>query len=207
MQIIINGDDSATHQDNASSTLYTSTAPEVYEKGLRKLAAAASKTFNTQSTTTGTGDAAAGFHEKDLRYGRKLTGKLSRPTECYFLTGPNGFHGILNMAAFSQPGNYGAGASYASGTLLNIDGSPILVSEDVPENLASTGLYTGSGALTIFLYYNATQFKVGKKREIMVEVQKDITTQLVYFVSTYRASFQKMSPSTLYPVSAGLNII
>jgi len=204
---IINGDSSSTHQDNATTTLYASTAPETYEKGLRRFGTDDSTKFNVQSTTSGYGDGAAALTVDDLLYLRTLGGKVLTPMRSKWLTSVNGLTAIMKIAAFNQPGTYNAGQAYADGQLVTILNSPLLVSEDVPVNLNAAGIYDGTTTTqTVIILFNPDELKLGRRREITVEVDKEVQQQLIYFVSTYRSSFQKMSASTITPVAVGYNV-
>ena len=202
--MLINGDNTATHRDTGKS--YTSVNAESYEDGLRYIATDDSKKFHAQSTTAGEGDGASAFTAKDLRAARKEMGKMGQnPADCVYVTNVDVWYKILSMDQFAKPGDYGAGNTWASGTLQMIDGCQLYLSEHMSnvENILGPVTNTSTGAYSSFLCFNKTAFKIGSKRGVEVEFEKDIKTQQFAFVSTMRKSFKKMTASTLSPVAMG----
>lgn len=207
--LLINGDNAATHQDNTVATLYSTTAPEVYEDGFRVIASGDSKTFDAASTTTDVGDATAAFTVKDLRYMRRMMGVMGRkPSECVYVVSNSGYYQIMNDAVTNQPGTYAAGSTFATGALERIDGCQLLVSDQISEDLTAAGIYDASDVgYTVGFCFNKNGFKVGERRGFTVEVEKNITNQQWDFVVTQRKSFQNMTASGQYPVALGYKIL
>jgi len=203
---LLNGDNSATHMDTGltSDTTYTRDA----FKGLRKLAVDDSKTFTCASTTTGVGDATTAFAALDVRYLRELCGKHGvKPSTFRYAVPINVFFKILGMAQFNQPGTYGAGASWLTGYLNNVDGCPLLICENMRSDLTTLGIYDGSTTTdTGLLGFDNRGFVIGDRRELTVEFEKDIWTGQWGFVGSIRKDFQKVVPSTEYPVAYGYAI-
>jgi len=204
--LIINGDDTATHQDTGKS--FTSVNPETYETGLRHLATDCSTTFDTASTATGTGGGDAAFGAKDVRYCRKLMGKYGmKPGEVVYTTSMDGFFHIMNMSEFSQPGTYAAGNTWQTGALDSVDGCPLVVSSNVWNDMNASGIYDGSTKTkTAIIAFNKTAFKIGEKRDMTVEFEKNIRTQQWSLVTSFRKSFQMLPASTEKPVACGYDI-
>uniref|UniRef100_A0A6M3JX07 Putative capsid protein n=1 Tax=viral metagenome TaxID=1070528 RepID=A0A6M3JX07_9ZZZZ len=209
--LLINGDNSTTHIDNSVVTdHYTATSPETYEKGFRKMAADLSTTFDAASTTTGVGDATAAFVPKDLRYMRQLMSPLSirRPEDCVYVVSPSGYFQILNAVEATQPGTYGGTGSWITGGLQSIDGCQLIVSSKISEDLTAAGIYDASDTgYTVAFCFHKPSFKIGEKRGMTVEAQKNIDTQQLLYVMSMRKSFQKMTASTLKPVALGYKIL
>lgn len=204
---LINGDTTATHRDTALVTDNTYDIMKAY-MGLRFLAIDASKTFSTQSTTAGVGDATAAFAAKDVRYCRQLLGDLGvNPKECLYVTSITPFFYILSMSEFAKANEFGYISTWYSGELPIVDGCELYVSAHLPETLAATGLGTSASTTKAILCCNkARGFKIGERRGVSLEFEKNIRTQQWTFVATRREDFQKMTPSTKYPVSYGYNI-
>ncbi len=203
--MIINGDDTATHRDTQAG--YTSVNPETYEDGLRYLAIDRGATFDTQSTSANVGDATTAFAAQDIRYTRKLTGVYGiKDTEGTYLTTISPFYYILNMAQFSQPGTYAAGNTWATGNIFRVDGRPLTVTANMVETIGAAGIYDSASTHKGILFFNETAFRIGEKRGITIETDKNIMTQQVRIVATMRKSFQTLAPSTLDPVAYGYNI-
>jgi len=209
--LLINGDNSSTHLDNSVvTTHYTATSPETYEKGFRKIASDLSTTFDAASTTTGVGDATAAFVPKDLRYMRQLMSPLSieKPGDCVYVVSPSGYFQILNAVEATQPGTYGGVGDWQTGGLQSIDGCRLIVSSQISEDLTAAGIYDGSDVgYTVAFCFHKPSFKIGEKRGITVEAQKNIDTQQLLYVMSFRKSFQKMTASTLKPVALGYKIL
>jgi len=203
---IVNGDNSTTHMHTGLTTadMYTLDA----FKGLIKKAIDDSKTFDVTSTSTGVGDATAAFVAKDLRYLRKLCGKMGvNPRDFRYLLSISGFFAALNFTEATQPGTYGAPlASWVSGDLPMFDGCPVIVSEAVRDDLYSSGVYTGVTGYTGVLGFNRRGFIVGDRRLVTIEFDKDIMTGQFRFVGSQRKDFQKKVPSTHYPVAYGYGL-
>lgn len=209
---IINADDTATHQDNASATRWASTSPETYEKGLRKIALAASYKSDAQSATAGIGDATSAFAAKDLRYARQKCDVLGiDPSKFAYIVSPRTYFQMLSFTEQTQGQLYYlAAGTWKTGNLnLPFDGCGVVVTSAIDENQAATGLYTDgvtSSTFTTAIGVRTDAFKRGQRRQITVEVAKDISTQGVLLVSTKRESFQKMTPSAQKPVWVVYNI-
>jgi HK97 family phage prohead protease/HK97 family phage major capsid protein len=210
---IINSDDTATHMDNASATRWAATTPETYEKGLRKLGLVTATKFDVQSTSTGVGDATAAFVAKDVRYGRQLMGVLGMdPAKVAYIMSLRTYFRCLNFTEQAQAQLYYlmAGTWKTGNLILPFDGCNVVVTSAIDENQAATGLYTDgvtSSTFTSLITVRPEAFKIGERRLLTLEFAKDISTQGVLAVTTKRESFQKMTPSTQYPVTVGYNIV
>lgn len=202
---LANGDDSGTHFDTGLSLTSASADVRCTFKGLRKMAVAASKTFDTQSTTAGVGDGAATFGLADITYLNVLCDDCGvNPADFLYVVSGKAYFKIWNL--INNTAAYGIPASVATGVVPAINGSELYVSPKMRADLAASGLYTGTGALTGIVGCKKSAFKLARKRGITVEFAKDILTQQLAFVLTARVDFQKMTPSTKYPVSYGYNI-
>lgn len=203
--LVINGDNTATHRDTQAG--YTAANPETYEDGLRYIAVDRSATLNTQSTTANYGDASSAFAAKDVRYLRQLMGVYGRrPSECFYITSLTPFFYMMNFAQNEQPGNYGGNATWVSGDLNMFDGCAVEVTGEMVETLGEAGIYDSASTHKGILCANKTAFKVGERRGVTIEYEKNIRTQQMTFVATFRKSFQCMAPTTQDPVAYGYNI-
>ena len=207
---VINADDTTagTHMDTAADWATDTTYPESYEKGFRKFAIAGTQTLNVQSTSAGVGDAAATFGAGDLRGLRKLLPNNSghRAKELVYVVSLDVWLKMLSFAQYSQPGTYGANASWLTGDLPAFDGSPVVVSSELSTNFETTGLETGSSGLNGALCFNKNDFKIGYRRGVTLEFDKDILSQQWSFVATMRNSFKSMSVSLSEQVAYAINI-
>ena len=73
-------------------------------------------------------------------------------------------------------------------------------------DLASTGLYTGSGSTTGCLLVDVDAYARYTKRGATVEVDKDITSGAVNMVATIREVLASPDPSATKNVSFGINL-
>jgi len=73
--------------------------------------------------------------------------------------------------------------------------------------MGTTGLRDSSSTHKGIICLNRQKgFKIGLRRGVTLEFEKNIRTQQWAFVATRRMDFQNMQPSTRYPVSYGYNI-
>lgn len=205
---LINGDTTATHRD--TTTVPAASSDDIARAfiGLRFKAIDDSMSWDTQSTTANVGDAATTFTAPDVRYCRQLLGILGvNPRDCVYLTSITPFFYILSMTQFAKANEFGYTSTWYSGLLPIIDGSELYVSSKMPETMGTTGLCNSASTHKGILCFNKTRgFKIGERRGITVEFEKNIRTQQWTFVATRRVDFQKAVPSTRYPVSFGYNI-
>jgi len=115
---------------------------------------------------------------------------------------------MMGFAQTSQPGTYGAQATWLSGTLSNFDGIPIVLTSKISETLSDAGLDDGADGTDMsgILCVHTPSFKIGHRRGITVEAEKQATVQQVFVVASQRASFQKIAKSTDIPVAYGFQI-
>jgi len=206
----LNADDSTagTHMDTAADWATDTTYPEAYEKGFRKFAIAGSRNISAQSASAGVGDGTTAFVAEDVRSlrGDLPSGMGHKAKDLVYVTSINVWLNMLSFNQYSQIGTYGANASWLTGDLPAFDGSPLVVTSELSETMASTGLKTGSDTTKGLVCYNKTDFKVGYKRNVTLEFDKDILTQQYAFVATQRNSFKSMSASTYEAVAYLINI-
>lgn len=206
--VIYNGDSTATHFDTGAG--YTSLNPETYEKGLRRLASDASKTFDVQSTSVGVGDATAAFHGKDWTYLLKLAGAYgANPNEGFFWCSVAGYNHTLNMAAFSEPGTYGAGSAFGSGKLDQILGRQLVVSPKISDLMNASGIYDNSTkTYTVVGFCNPTAFRIAEAKGVGVEFERYPTSGQLIAVTTARKSFKCLESATTngYPSTVGYKV-
>jgi len=89
----------------------------------------------------------------------------------------------------------GAAATILTGQLASIGGHPLFASRWMGADLASTGLYTGSGALSGLVAVSRGEFAHYQSRSVMVEQDKDITRGIYNIVATQRKSMRTLSSS------------
>jgi len=180
---IINGDTSGAHQDSDV------TAPTDRRKawdGLRALALADAKidlsTFNVEN----------------IRSIRSAMGKYAaQPMDNVWFFGVQG-HILLLSLKDSQNNpvvitldKLGPQATILTGMLGSLDGSPVLISEFVRENLNASGVYDGTTTTKkVALNVNRQCYSMGDRRRVMVETDRDIERQQHIIVASWRGDFQ-----------------
>lgn len=203
--VLVNGDTTATHMD---SDVTSAKDRRKAFKGLRRQAKDSSKEFDVQSTSAGVGDATSAFVAKDVRYLRKLQAEMGiYPDQVKLYTGMNGWYSLISIPEVLKANEFGAPSTWLTGKLPILDGAEIYVSAKVRADLAATGVYTGSGALTHVGAFNSRGFRIGSRRGITVDYQKLIFTDQLAFVATMRKDFQKFAAASRYPVSNGYNVV
>lgn len=193
---IINGDDSATHQDaiatwNASGLwgsagLGTSADHRRAFQGLRKralLLTGMAVDQNASQTTTGA---------------RQLMNLLPGPVQSgsgIFVCNPQYAIKLLTDANLVTADKYGPNATILSGEFGSMFGKKVIISDLMTADLAASGLYTGSGATTGLIYLNTDRFKIVQKRGFNLEMEKSILKSVTYLVGSITKSFVNTHPT------------
>jgi len=199
---IINGDDTGTGHMDADVTGATD-ARKAF-KGLRKYAKAGSLEISAADLSDAT---------KALSVIRAMRLKMKRfgqnPSNLALIVSNSAFVKLLNTDEVLTYDKFGPNATVDNGILERIDGIPIIVSEFVREDLATTGVYTTTGLTnTEILMVYTPAFLIGQRGSVKVEEARDISTTSNMLVTSMRNDFEPMlTPSVTYPVVvAGISI-
>ena len=86
----------------------------------------------------------------------------------------------------------GSAATFGTGVLGSMLGSPIVVSEDYPQTQDASGLVTGAGALTSINYINTKAAKLGIRRGVLIEASRERLFEYdqILFRATGRYAFK-----------------
>lgn len=204
---IINGSLTATHEDAiaswnirsrwGASGLGTSADHRRLWDGLRRIAFARSATVDQ-----GSGQTAAKIMEQ-------LAGALGERGNVgtVIVCSPEVmFKKILTDTNLLTVDKAGAlAASIITGNVASIAGMRIVMSRFIGADLAATGLYTGSGALSGVLAVCPEDFKIYRRRGIMAEMEKEIINGSYNLVSTARLNFATLTASTTKCAAFGYN--
>jgi HK97 family phage major capsid protein len=185
----INGSTSATHMD---SDVSASTDARKAFDGLRKAVLSTAR----QDLST--------FSTANLRSMRFKMGKYGiDPSKLCYITGPKGMKQFLGLAEVITVDKYGALATVLSGEMGKFDGIPIVVSEYVREDVATTGSYDGtvSTKTTVLLTYVPTWI-IGDRRKVTVKTWEDVERDQTVVVSTVRNAFGSLHDSTTEKIVA-----
>ena len=179
--MLINGDSAATHMDADI------TDPDDVNKtwdGWRKLALASSALKVDMST--------GGIVRANLLSIKRQLGKWGRrPSDLLWISGgltENQFLGLDEVITADKRGSAG---TTITGQINSYLGIPIVVSEVAREDLNAAGVYDGvtttKGAL---LLVNLAQFILGNRRDFMIETDRNIKSQTIDIVASFRKAFK-----------------
>jgi hypothetical protein len=102
---------------------------------------------------------------------------------------------------------FGPRATLVTGQLAAIGGHPLVTSRWMSADLASTGLYTGSGAKSGLIAVSRGEFTHYESRATTVEQDKDITRGVYNVVSTLRRSLITLSSTSQKVAAFGINML
>ena len=120
----------------------------------------------------------------------------ARPSELAYITDANTYIRSLSVSNFRTLDKLGPNASLLTGQLGAVEGIPVLVSEQM--KLADTdGKVTDGSAGTTgrLLLVNRTQWRVGFRRELSIETERDIQKRQNVMVVSMRLAFAERSGS------------
>lgn len=195
---ILNGDTAASHQDAiatwdirgrwGTAGLGTTADHRRAWIGLR------ARAFDVSSTTDGSAaQTYAGYlaQRAALTAPHGTVGKLA-----WLISDEYYIAKVLNFAEVVTLEKYGPGATIMSGEVGKVGGAPVIVSQFLSADLATTGLYTGTGAYTTAVLVNTDRFKRGMRRGATVEIARDPTRGVRDVVATLREVFYSLDGST-----------
>lgn len=178
----INGDDSTTHQDSNVTDSYD--ARKAF-KGLRYYAL-----NNAGTSTKDAGN--ANITTTLLRGTRLLLGKFGvSPSNLFYICSPNGYIQFLNLSELLTLDKYGPNATILNGEVGRVDGSTILVSEFMWDNLNASGKYDGSTTdRTSVILLDRRGFWIGNRTGITLATEFDIERDQMKLVAKTRLAFE-----------------
>jgi len=203
---MVNGDSAATHQDTIAS-------------------------WNIRSRWGASGLGGDADHRRyflgwraaavDASESTDLSGSMS-VANMAAMRGSLGERGVGNLVAIVSPealvtdfltlsqvltlDAYGSGATVLTGELAQLLGVPLIMSRYVSADLATTGLYTGSGATTGVLLVDLGAWQRYAKRGATVEVDKEIISGAVNMVATVREVMDTPDPAATSNCHWGYNL-
>ena len=117
---------------------------------------------------------------------------------------------LLKMFLFAEVltvDKFGPQATVVTGQLANLLGVPIVLSEFVGKDLNASGVFDNvTKTKTGLLIFNRSRFKMGLRRGARLEVQADITRDLLNYVATERKVFYTFDSATAKNVHWGYNL-
>ena len=126
----------------------------------------------------------------------EVRGKLGkygvRPSECAFVMDMNTYIRALSIENFRTVEKLGPNATLLTGQLGDIEGIPVIISEqmllaDTDGKVTSGGNGTDTGRV---LVVNRNMYRLGFKRELMIESERDIQKRQTVLVASMRVAFK-----------------
>lgn len=180
---LLNGDTTGSHMD---SDVVSAADVRKAWKGLRRLAIDGADTYDLGTPTV-----------DGLRYVRALMGKYATsPRRLVYIVSPIGLIHLLGMDEVLTLEKYGPAATVITGELGRFDGTPIVVSGLMREDLQATGVYdTTAGDYTGLLLVNTSGYLIGRRRAPLIESFRDVVAGADEIVASMREDFQKRYPT------------
>ena len=115
-----------------------------------------------------------------------------RPSECAFVMDINTYIRALSIENFRTVEKLGPNATLLTGQLGDIEGIPVIISEqmllaDSDGKVSSGGNLTDTGRV---LAVNRNMYRLGFKRELMIESERDIQKRQTVLVASMRVAFK-----------------
>lgn len=204
---LINGDDSATHQDaiadwnirsrwGTSPALGGSSDHRRMFKGMRKQA------FDRSSTA----DLSALTFEKLLGLKAQM-GELAMQDVVIFASPEAVLANLLALDEVLTVDKFGPQATIRTGQIANIAGMPIIMSRFMGADLADNGKYVdNTGDKTGLLMAHAPSWTIFERRGILVETDRKIDVGATEIVATMRATFDTLDLDATKNVAFGFKM-
>ena len=154
------------------------------------------------------------FTVDNLRKVYRIMDHFAMPSRNKIVTSYSGWVNLLDLDEFKTIDLVGARATLLTGEFGSIDGRGIIISDEFrPTNAAGTFTTPTTGAPATFnifdsyLVVNPDPFRIYTSREVKMEADRDITSDVNTFVLTSRATFQKVFPDqTSEPIGYLANV-
>lgn len=202
---IINGDATATHQDDianwdirgrwGSASLGGSNDHRRLFTGLRAAAFDKSSTLDINSF-----DAA-----RMLELISKL-GEYAASDKVLIVSPEALYENLMGLDQLLTLEKFGPQATILTGQLGSIFGMPVVVSRFMSDDLAATGKYTGSGSTTGMLVVSRESWNIFARRGIQIQQEQDITSGAYNMVATERLTFDSLDAAAVKNVAFGFNL-
>lgn len=124
-----------------------------------------------------------------------------------YITSPEQFAAkIVRDTNLLTVDKYGPAATIITGEVGKIGRYPLILSDFMTADLAASGLFTGSGALTGMLIVNLGRFLVPRRRARRIEVERVIREHTTYVVASERKSLHTWDGNTIANVRYLVNL-
>jgi len=174
--VIINGDNSATHQD---SDVTDSKDHRKAWKGIRKLTQASCK----KDLSTFDKDTILSLKTAMNKYG-------ANPDHLAWLASVKTSNKMLALAELRTVDKYGPKATIVTGEIGKIYGAPVIISESVREDVDATGVHGASAnTFTLLILVNKRAFMMGSRGLVKVNVRWDDEVDQNILTFRFRKTF------------------
>lgn len=191
--MIISGDTTATHQDSDVTS-----ADDVRKSanGLRKLSGGSSGAAAINISTLNTAN---------LRAIRKAMGRFGvNSADLAWVVSISGYIQMLSITEVITMDQIGSRATILSGQMAAFDGSPVIVSEFMRDDLNTSGVHDGTETDTQILLVHRRSFVTGVKPSgIQIDTDRDIETLMNVAVISRRIDFQRVITPTSVEQNVG----
>ena len=203
---MMNGDTAATHQDDIATwdTRSYFGAHDVgsldYRKCFDGLRAIAFDKSNTVDRST---------HSLDTLFAdiNAVGGPRSVPVNMPIVTSNETYlRSFVGLSGIVSANDYGNRAPIATGEVASIAGHPIIASDVMTADLATTGLYTGTGAKSGYVVFNRNMFRRVVRAGQTVALQNDITVAGTYMRARQRVGFKDLTKTADKSVRFAFNM-
>ena len=144
----------------------------------------------SQANNHGAGVSDDMFNEVRVKLGRYG----ARPSDLAYITDPNTYIRALSTENFRTLDKLGPNATLLTGQLGAVEGIPVLVSEQMKLADVDGKVTSGSAGTTgRLLLLNRTQWRVGFRRELSIETERDIQKRQNVMVVSMRLAFAERS--------------
>lgn len=175
--MIVNGDATGAHMD---SDITDAEQPEKGQDGLRQFGS---------SDTVGITDPLAATEIRAIRLLLSV-GFRENPNNLVYITSGLGLIRMMGITEILTIDKVGPQATIVQGQLAQFDGSPVIVSEHVREDLNASGVHDGAVTnRTIIIAAHVPSFVRGSRRDPRVEIDKTIKTSVTTMVASMRRGF------------------
>jgi len=119
-----------------------------------------------------------------------------RPSECRLFVSAAGFIDLIDTSEVLTMEKFGPRATIATGQLAAIYGTPIVMTDAMRDDVASTGFNTtgGPNTTTSDVLVNVEQYKLGNFRGVTTERDRLVPQDLNMVFAWWRGDFKKMRP-------------
>lgn len=159
--VILNGDTAASHED---SDVTSAQDRRKIALGLRAMA-----------NDNGYKSSLATFNMDTFRVPRAKMGKFSvRPQDIAYVVGVSTFFKMIGLKELTTIDKYGAQATILNGELAKLDGSPVIVDENIREDLTTGAVYGSGQTKSVMHVVNRNAFALGERSEQSMQLLKEL---------------------------------